>query len=52
MYAAKNPVVYERSEASPKKYDSDADIPDDKIVEALTKLAVSVFASEDESDLH
>lgn len=45
MGAAKSDhVVYARA----KKYDSDADIPDEKIVEGLTKLAASVFASEEE----
>ena len=49
MSAAKgNPVVYAKAQ---RKYDSDADVPDEKIVEGLTKLSVSVFASEDESDV-
>ncbi len=49
MSAAKGShVVYAKAQ---RKYDSDADIPDEKIGEGLTKLAASVFASEDESDV-
>jgi len=49
MYAAKgNQVVYVKAHKGPKKYDSDAGISDEKIVESLTRLAASVFASEED----